>query len=105
MIDAASCELLGIHSFGGRNGGKQASGTWHCPRTPGDWLLSRDGQITSQREVHQNSFRVDIPKDGVSALNIPKPGVNYVNTATEDCAPLSGGPIKDLIDRALANRN
>ncbi len=54
-----------------------------------------------QREGKQNSLRVDIPKDTLREWTVPKPGVTYVNAATEDYAPLSGGVIKDLIDRAL----
>lgn len=66
-----------------------------------NWLLSRDGQVTWQREVKQNSLRIDIPKDGLQAHNVPKPGVKYVNVATEEYAPLSGGPIRELLDRAI----
>lgn len=66
-----------------------------------NWLLSRDGQLTWQREVKQPSLRVDIPKDGLREFAVPKPGVTYVNAATEDYAPLSGGPIRELLDRAI----
>ncbi|MBM2812212.1 MAG: ABC-type Fe3+ transport system periplasmic component [Chloroflexi bacterium] len=70
-----------------------------------NWLLSRDGQIAWQREVKQNSLRVDIPKDGLREINIPKPGITYdVTAATEDYAPLSGGVIRELIEQALANK-
>jgi hypothetical protein len=31
--------------------------------------------------------------------------MKYVNTATEEYAPLSGGPIRELIDKALASRS
>lgn len=66
-----------------------------------NWLLSRDGQVAWQRFVRQNSLRNDIPKDTVPQYTLPKPGAQYVNTATEDYATLSGGPITDLINRVL----
>ncbi|MBM2811778.1 MAG: ABC-type Fe3+ transport system periplasmic component [Chloroflexi bacterium] len=66
-----------------------------------NWLLSRDGQMSWQREVKQNSLRVDIPKDGIPAYTLPKPGVKYVNTATESYGVLSGTVITDLLNRVL----
>ncbi len=67
-----------------------------------NWLLSKDGQISWQQHVRDNSARTDIPKDGVPTLFLPKAGVDYVNGATEDYAKLSGTVIKDVLDKALA---
>jgi iron(III) transport system substrate-binding protein len=69
-----------------------------------NWLLSRDGQISWQNAVRQNSLRTDVPKDNVPMLYIPKAGVKYVNAATEEYAHLSGTAISDLVTRALEQK-
>jgi iron(III) transport system substrate-binding protein len=69
-----------------------------------NWLLSRDGQVSWQRSVHQSSLRTDIPKDSVPALYVPKAGVQYINTAAEEYAELSGTVIADLVTRALEKK-
>ncbi len=66
-----------------------------------NWLLSREGQTFWQEQVQQNSLRIDIPKEGFPTSNIPKPGVKYVNAATEDYAQLSGTVITDLVTNAI----
>jgi iron(III) transport system substrate-binding protein len=66
-----------------------------------NWLLSKDGQIAWQTHVKDNSLRMDIPKEGISRIYLPKPGVRYVNAATEDYAKLSSTEIAELITKAL----
>lgn len=64
-----------------------------------NWLLSKDGQVTWQREVGNNSRRVDIPKDTVAPVYQLKPGVKYVNAGVAEYAKLSGTVILDLLSR------
>ncbi|HLG73843.1 MAG TPA: extracellular solute-binding protein, partial [Chloroflexota bacterium] len=67
-----------------------------------NWLLSREGQIAWQRDIGDNSFRTDIPKDGVNPLVIPKVGVDYVNSGTEDFSrSFSPSTLSKPIDEGL----
>lgn len=67
-----------------------------------NWLLSREGQMSWQDNVKGNSLRIDIPKDKVAAVYVPKPGLSYLNTGAEEYAVLSGTEIAPLITRALS---
>jgi iron(III) transport system substrate-binding protein len=49
-----------------------------------NWLLSKEGQTLWQKDVGDNSLRTDIPKDGLNQVLIPKDGVTYVNSGTEE---------------------
>jgi iron(III) transport system substrate-binding protein len=66
-----------------------------------NWLLSREGQATWQKETRETSLRIDIPKDGLLPFDAPKPGVRYVNAATEEYARVSPTELVGLINRAL----
>ncbi len=66
-----------------------------------NWLLSKAGQSAWQRITGGNSLRIDIPKDGLDPLQVPKPGVKYTPTGTEDYGRLQTGVIKQLIDDAV----
>lgn len=67
-----------------------------------NWLLSREGQMSWQDNVKGNSLRIDIPKDSVAAVYVPKPGLSYLNTGAEEYAVLSGTEIGPLITRVLS---
>jgi len=69
-----------------------------------NWLLSRQGQISWQTHVEEPSLRIDIPKDALSPLLVPKPGVSYVNAATEEYSTLTFSDISDLVTRGLEKR-
>jgi iron(III) transport system substrate-binding protein len=63
-----------------------------------NWFLSRDGQSAWQREVGDNSLRIDIPKDTVNPLFVTKQGVNYINAGTEAITTeFPTAQLKDLI--------
>lgn len=63
-----------------------------------NWFLSKAGQETWQREVGDNSYRIDIPKDTVNPLFVPKQGFTYINAGTEDIVNQFPTPqLKDLI--------
>ena len=47
------------------------------------WMLSKEGQMAWQREIGDNSLRTDIPKDSVDPALVPKDGVSYVNSGSE----------------------
>ncbi len=67
-----------------------------------NWLLSKAGQTVWQREVGDNSLRVDIPKDGVNPLFVPKSGGNYTSVGTEEMALTYNQPlVRQTIDAAL----
>ena len=69
-----------------------------------NWLLSKAGQSVWQREVGDNSLRVDIPKEGVNPLFVPKAGGNYTNVGTEELALAYNQPLfKQTIDGAVAS--
>ena len=76
----------------------------NAPRLFMNWLLSRQGQISWQIHVEEPSLRTDIPKDGLSPILVPKPGVSYVNAATEEYSALTFSDISDLVTRALQKR-
>jgi iron(III) transport system substrate-binding protein len=66
-----------------------------------NWLLSKDGQTTWQREVTGPSLRIDVPRDGVYPLFVPKPGNKYVDGGAEEFGVFADSVIKDTIDKAL----
>jgi len=50
-----------------------------------NWILSRDGQIQFQKLTHENSLRIDIPKDGiVNPFYILDPKREYLFTGREE---------------------
>jgi len=66
-----------------------------------NWYLSKDGQLTWQKEVGDNSFRTDISKDDVNPLYVTKAGSTYVNVGGEDIvAQVPTTLIKKTIDEA-----
>ncbi len=69
-----------------------------------NWLLSRQGQEAWQRIVGDPSLRIDIPKTGLNPQTVPKEGVTYTATGTEDYARLQNGVIRGLIDDALKKK-
>ena len=69
-----------------------------------NWLLSREGQMSWQDNVKGNSLRIDIPKDNVAPVYVPKPGLTYLNAGAEEYAVLSGTEIGPLITRVLEKR-
>jgi iron(III) transport system substrate-binding protein len=67
-----------------------------------NWLLSREGQLAWQREIGDNSLRVDIPKDMVSPVSVPKQGVSYVNSGTEEFSrAFNPATLRQPIDEGL----
>jgi iron(III) transport system substrate-binding protein len=73
-----------------------------------NWLLSREGQIASQR-VHakadvgvSNSLRTDIPKDAIPADERPVQGVSYLQVDSAD--KISSEPILRIFRSAFADR-
>ena len=69
-----------------------------------NWLLSRQGKNSWQTHVEEPSLRIDIPKDALSPLLVPRPGVSYVNAATEEYSALTFSDIGDLVTRGLEKR-
>jgi ABC-type Fe3+ transport system substrate-binding protein len=69
-----------------------------------NWLLSREGQMSWQNNVQEPSLRTDIPKDGLSPLLVPKPGISYVNAATGEYSTLTFSDIGDIVTRGLEKR-
>lgn len=69
-----------------------------------NWLLSRQGQISWQTHVQEPSLRIDIPKDALAPILVPKPGVSYVNAATEEYSALTFSDIGDIVTRGLEKR-
>ncbi len=67
-----------------------------------NWLLSREGQVAWQREIGDNSLRIDIPKDMVSPVSVPKQGVSYVNSGTEEFSrAFNPATLRQPIDEGL----
>ena len=70
-----------------------------------NWLLSREGQILWQRHSKTNSLRIDIPKDDVQEIFVPKDGVNYfMATSYQYQDPEQAKALQKLIDDAVAKR-
>lgn len=67
-----------------------------------NWLLSKDGQSAWQSSIKGPSLRIDIPKDGLSEVQMPKPGGTYTNAGSEEYARLTPTAIRDAINRGLA---
>jgi ABC-type Fe3+ transport system substrate-binding protein len=65
-----------------------------------NWLLSRQGQIIWQRETQFPSLRMDIPKDGLAAEYLPRPGVEYADGGTEEYGRITGAVFGELMGRA-----
>jgi iron(III) transport system substrate-binding protein len=67
-----------------------------------NWLLSREGQLTSQStgRGHVNSRRIDIPKDMIPPHGRLIEGVNYMDVETPERNDL--GPAMKVIEEALA---
>jgi iron(III) transport system substrate-binding protein len=66
-----------------------------------NWLLSRQGQDAWQRIVGDPSLRVDVPKSGLNPQIVPRDGVSYTSTGTEEYGRLQSGVVRGLIDDAL----
>jgi ABC-type Fe3+ transport system substrate-binding protein len=66
-----------------------------------NWLLSREGQRVWQEAIEEPSLRVDIPKEGLAASAVPKPGISYVNAAGEEYTRLASDVIIGLVNQAL----
>lgn len=66
-----------------------------------NWLLSREGQISWQTEIGQNSLRVDIPKEGLATFSLPRPGVNYVDAGSEEYGSDITNQINETLTRIL----
>lgn len=69
-----------------------------------NWVLSKEGQIAWQTNSGKPSCRVDIPRQGVDEVNIPKPGFKYVMAGTEEYSRLTGSVIGNVINKALEAR-
>lgn len=67
-----------------------------------NWLLTRDGQLAWQQAVRLPSLRMDIPKTGLYAFDVPKPDAKYVNGGTEEYVRITSGAIGGLVTKALA---
>lgn len=51
-----------------------------------NWLLSREGQTIYTKVDATPSGRIDVPAEGLDTLLIPKPGVNYFRSYSEEFA-------------------
>ncbi len=69
-----------------------------------NWLLSRSGQIAWQKHTTKPSCRMDIPKEGLDEVSVPKPGFKYVQAGTDVYSRLTGGIIRNLVTKALKDR-
>jgi iron(III) transport system substrate-binding protein len=68
-----------------------------------NWLLSREGQIAYQKiEGHNDSLRIDIPKDDVPSHIRRERGAKY--TFLTDPAYLDLEPVKKLVDEVWRGR-
>lgn len=68
-----------------------------------NWLLSREGQIAYQKiEGHNDSLRIDIPKDDVPLHIRRQKGVKY--TLLTDPAYLDLEPVRKLVDEVWRSR-
>jgi len=67
-----------------------------------NWLLSRDGQTSWQKNVDANSLRIDIPKDTLTdrEKKVPEPGREYMLTDHHRYLDMEG--IRKLVNEALA---
>jgi iron(III) transport system substrate-binding protein len=67
-----------------------------------NWFLSKEGQIAWQKYTGGNSFRTDIPKDGLpnGRAQAPKEGQKYIFTSHPQYEDMS--PLRQLVDEALA---
>ena len=66
-----------------------------------NWLLSREGQLSWQENVHQPSLRLDIPREGTDPTSVPKPGVKYVDGGTEEFFSTTTEEIAVIVNAAL----
>jgi ABC-type Fe3+ transport system substrate-binding protein len=69
-----------------------------------NWLLSRKGQITLQKNMSNtenpaDSLRIDIPKDEVPLLSRRVEGVKYLDTSRPEWQEMK--PILDVMNEAL----
>ena len=69
-----------------------------------NWLLSRKGQITLQKNMSNtenpaDSLRIDIPKDDVPVLSRRVDGVKYLDTSRPEWQEMK--PILDVMNEAL----
>lgn len=67
-----------------------------------NWLLSREGQTSWQRNVDSNSLRIDLPKGYITdwQKKVPQPGREYIMTDHHRYLDMEG--IKKLVNEALA---
>lgn len=66
-----------------------------------NWLLSKEGQVRWQETQVLPSLRVDIPKDGLFPIDVPKPGVKYIAGGVEEYSGITPAVFRELISRAL----
>jgi len=71
----------------------------HAARVYVNWILSREGQLSWQKITGYNSMRIDIPKDTVRAVYLPKEGVNYLLVNDPKYGDFK--PVLALIDEAF----
>ena len=69
-----------------------------------NWLLSRKGQITLQKNMLNtenpvDSLRIDIPKDEIPVLNRRFEGVKYLDTSRPEWQDMK--PVHDVMNEAL----
>jgi ABC-type Fe3+ transport system substrate-binding protein len=70
-----------------------------------NWLLSKEGQTLWQRHSKTNSLRIDIPKDDVREVFVPRDRVKYfMATSYQYQDPELGRSLRKLIDDALGQR-
>ncbi|MBI4332250.1 MAG: extracellular solute-binding protein [Chloroflexi bacterium] len=51
-----------------------------------NWVMTREGQEFISRAYGGQSARVDVPTDFIDAKQVRQPGMNYLNTTTEEYA-------------------
>lgn len=66
-----------------------------------NWLLSREGQLSWQKNVDANSLRIDIPKDTLTdrEKKVPEPGRDYILTDHHRYLDMEG--VRKLVNEAL----
>jgi len=63
-----------------------------------NWFLTREGQEAYHRPHLYPSLRADVPRDYVPDYSIPKAGLEYLDTYTEDFQDIRGKLAKQVMD-------
>jgi hypothetical protein len=61
-----------------------------------NWFLGKDGQLAWSKAFNEASRRLDVPTDGLPPEALPKPGVEYWRSYTEEQVEMPA-PLRDLL--------